>query len=305
MGHASPFDLDQHGNGLLYHTTRSYADERTLEVVEFLLQQGADRSSFFASFVEIYGYQPGNVMICKSLGSYQDEEDECKVLAAVGSKCFGGQNGFDPLDDPETLLAMWDLSGIRYGDAPLNTEYLTDDDMLGLHTLAFEHLKKVFTDLMQVATWCLGEQFDDQVEAKNGFRYKVLQYLCKQGIKQKIFNFTNKADWISGEVACLYEGSPSHLMFNLINCIMREHKLITKRRERLIQRHVKAMLLLLLDSGESPLVTLPMQSPLESRAGRQPVIGMPRCRGRYVRNSNRSFGAVVWRPKCCGRRMAP
>lgn len=252
-GRASPFDVDSYGEGLLHHAMRHSANKKMYRTVELLLSQGVDPVPALPFILQKHSWEESD--FCHSHwmfggGGNEWEQEVCRWMGRIAERAILGEGDFDALDDPTNLLNAWKRSPAVVGNFPLNTNFLESDEKIRLHELAFDYTDEIFSDLMVVSSpW--KSDLDTAYQTMHDYRFKVLKYLCDQGIKSKLFNasrgFTNQR--IKGKLSC--RGNSNHLLFDLlVHSGPGTHDDTLQR--RLIRRHVQRMLILLIQTGDDP-----------------------------------------------------
>ena len=264
---ASPFDVDSTGATLLGHALNwcrnpnhfSKPIDKALEVIQFLITEGADPVPFMKEFLDAYEYFSKEYTIVDALGMITHEEHTIEVLDAIGRLCLATAQR-DLFDDPKILRKLWAVSLSGQTVPPLDFSYLFQEKYSGLEEIVFECPDYVFYTLMIKDTVSIMSISDKTWQRAVDQRFEVLAYLCTGGdesIKARIFA---KKEWEPHQLSmpyrdrtCFCPETPSHLLFELL--WDSEYFECKKSRRKLLRQHLHRMLVLLLRNGEDPLAT--------------------------------------------------
>ena len=190
-----------------------------------------------------------------------EEKESAEILQEIWryiiSHCSSDSS--DPFSDTTVLEKLWGstLGGTVY--PALDCATLFQESFCGLDDLVWEDPGRVFGDLVQKnacgITYCEDEGWERQLEGK----YETLVYLCAGGcedsIKSRVFrNWEGKERGkkkkkIKGN-SCFCPEMGSHLLFGAI--YGSQYNECERGRRKVLRKHVKRMLVTLLQNGEDP-----------------------------------------------------
>ncbi|KAF2795904.1 hypothetical protein K505DRAFT_416161 [Melanomma pulvis-pyrius CBS 109.77] len=259
---ASPFDVSLDGRSLMAHTVQKFDIEgrasvimKAKDVIQFLISQGADTTRFMKELLDSYAVLASNAMYRNFESSYVDDptvNENLRLLDEIWRLCLE-RCQTDPFVNTSVLEQLWDRS-LGGRDLPsLDGAYLFHNEYAGFDDLLFENPEKVFTDLMGAGL--ISWMADKTWERLTDQHYETLVHLCNGGndsMKARLFSKPPPTATTWKENSCFCPSSRSHLLFK---ALLYNPPFDKKSRQRHRRRHLRRILVLLLESGEDPEAT--------------------------------------------------
>ncbi|KAF2475671.1 uncharacterized protein BDR25DRAFT_87651 [Lindgomyces ingoldianus] len=276
---ASPFDVDSDGRSLMAFALDDALDHdsrpiiNSLEVVKFLIGQGADTTPFISEFLVGYKEFSHEYFSTDSSDEFTYESDVTKILHEIWRLSLEHCQT-DPFADFKVLEKLWDASLGGTYIPPLDPAYLFQEKYTGFDDLVYERPELVFADLM-CGKNCWGSGSDETWRRLIDQSYETLVYVCNGGehsIKSQIFAKSYTPGEVKKENSCFCPTTPSHLLLRLLGGT--RFPIHQKSRRKPLRRHIHRVLVLLLQNGEDPEATCSCkgywergwQSPREDRS---------------------------------------
>jgi hypothetical protein len=258
---ASPFDTCSNGSSLMKQAIGAVGLEhddhywgQALEVIRFLISQGADPATFMAECLE--KYHECSISCWAFFGDHEHQDISTKGIDEIWGFCLSSCQR-DPFTDTRVLEMLWDHSLGGQCLPRVDPASLFHDTFTGFENLVFENPDKIFSDLMEDAT-SLGGGPLSTWRTLIDQKYQTMAYLCSGGsesIKERTFSGLRQdsASTTWQEDSCFCPETSSHLLFKLLYRTRLWKR--TKNRQDVLQNHVYRMLILLFQSGEDPQAT--------------------------------------------------
>jgi hypothetical protein len=270
---ASPFDVDTKGYSLLALALGEYPQlltiEPSLQLIKFLISEGADPTTFISFFLWCYEQYTGDFWILDNLDIVGDEDIKMvKLFDEIWRLCLQSCQA-DPFVDIHVLEQLWNSSIGGRCAPPLDPAYLFQDRFTGFDDLLFENPDKVFSDLMGHRN-CLGSGSIDTWKRITDQIYETLVYVCYGGsesYKAKIFSPSYSATVPWRHDSCFCPTTPSHLLFKIFHG---SDKGRPSWRAHL-KYHLHRMVVLLLQNGEDPEATCACKTSWQPSGGHRSV----------------------------------
>jgi hypothetical protein len=274
-GQASARDIDDMGRSLIDHAIDPKTDtigapitNLVLVVVRYLIDCGAEGGKAMRTIYRkqrALRQQPLLLTMQDTVAELVDSQsaelkDSWQVLEDIGRLCLDKATE-DPYLDDKLRLDLWRTSAAGPCTTPIDSFYLYHDIWsIDIHTLALDYPGDIFSILLDVDLHQASSHHE--LVSRLDSRYSILASLYTAGIPQEALGRRAGKSLPDVGSSSLQSGHCEMWKRHFIHVLLARSNLLRCTPEHLstVRRHIRRMLVLMLENGEDPHLRCPCAS---------------------------------------------